>query len=79
MTIRLPKRLEQPLFALPLSCLMFLLVPGVATRNAVGPIDDSGAKWLAAWLSSWVVAFPAVMAVAPLVRKIVERCVQPRV
>jgi hypothetical protein len=75
---RLPARFEPPLFALLLSGLMSLLVSGVATWNAVGLIDGFSTKWLSAWLGSWAVAFPAVMVVAPLVRKIVARCVQAR-
>jgi hypothetical protein len=75
---RLPARYELPLFALLLSGLMSLLVSGVATLNAIGPIAGFTTKWLAAWLGSWAVAFPAVMVVAPLVRRVVARCVQPR-
>ncbi len=75
---RLPARFEFPLFALLLSGLMSLLVSGVATWNAIGLIEHFGAKWLAAWLGSWAVAFPSVMVVAPLVRRIVERCVEPK-
>jgi hypothetical protein len=75
---RLPARYELPLFALLLSGLMSLLVSGVATFNAIGPVAGFTTKWLAAWLGSWAVAFPAVMVVAPLVRRVVARCVQPR-
>ena len=78
MSRRLPARYELPLFALLLSGLMSLLVSGVATLNAVGPVDGFAAKWLGAWLGSWAVAFPAVMVVAPFVRRVVARCVQPR-
>ncbi|HMA11858.1 MAG TPA: DUF2798 domain-containing protein [Steroidobacteraceae bacterium] len=45
---RLPARYELPLFALLLSGLMSLLVSGVATLNAVGPVDGFAAKRLAA-------------------------------
>jgi hypothetical protein len=75
---RLPVRFEPPLFALLLSGLMSLLVSGVATWNAVGLIDGFSAKWLSAWLGSWAVAFPAVMVVAPLVRKIVACMIVPQ-
>jgi hypothetical protein len=75
---RLPARFELPLFAFLLSGLMSLLVSGVATWNAVGLPDAFVAKWLTSWLSSWLVAFPAVMVVAPLVRRVVARFVVPR-
>ncbi|MGE5713463.1 MAG: DUF2798 domain-containing protein, partial [Betaproteobacteria bacterium] len=29
--------------------------------------------WVASWLSAWFVAFPLVMAVSPLARRIVQR------
>jgi len=76
--IKLPARFEHPLFALLLSGLMSLLVSGVATWSALGGHGGFAAKWLGAWLHSWLVAFPAVMVVAPLVRKVVVRCVQAR-
>jgi hypothetical protein len=75
---RLPARFELPLFALLLSGLMSLLVSGVATWNAVGLYAEFTDKWLSAWLNSWLVAFPAVMVVAPLVRKLVGRCVRAK-
>lgn len=75
---RLPARFELLLFAFLLSGLMSCLVSGVATLNAVGLSDVLLSKWLTAWLSSWLVAFPAVMVVAPLVRRVVARCVEPR-
>ena len=73
--IKLPARFQHVLFALLLSGLMSMLVSAVATWNAVGLIDGFPAKWLTAWLSSWVVAFPAVMVVAPLVRRVVARLI----
>jgi len=76
--IKLPARFEHPLFALLLSGLMSLLVSGVATWNALAGHGGFASKWLGAWLHSWLVAFPAVMVVAPLVRKVVVRCVQAR-
>jgi hypothetical protein len=55
---------------------MSLLVSGVATWNALGWRADFGTEWLRAWLGSWAVAFPAVMVVAPLVRRVVARWVR---
>jgi hypothetical protein len=74
---RLPARFEHPLFAFLLSGLMSLLVSGVATWNALGWHDGFAATWQSAWLHSWLVAFPAVMVIAPLVRKVVAHCIQP--
>ena len=72
---KLPAHFGHPLFSLLLSGLMSLLVSGVATWSALAGHDGFAAKWLNAWLHSWLVAFPAVMVIAPLVRKIVARLV----
>lgn len=73
---KLPARFQLPLFALLLSGLMSLLVSGVATGQALGLGEAFVGRWLSAWLGSWAVAFPAVMVVAPGVRRLVARCVQ---
>lgn len=76
MTIpKLPTRFEPLLFALLLSGLMSLLVSGVATWSAVGLYAGFSRQWLMSWLSSWGVAFPAVMVIAPWVRKVVARMI----
>ncbi|MCO4826158.1 MAG: DUF2798 domain-containing protein [Amylibacter sp.] len=36
---------------------------------------DLPATWFRAWYSSWIVAFPAVLIVAPIARRIVGRLV----
>lgn len=72
---KLPAHFEHSLFSLLLSGLMSLLVSGVATWSALSGHDSFAAKWLNAWLHSWLVAFPAVMVIAPLVRKLVARLV----
>lgn len=67
------------LFGLLLSGLMSLLVSCVSTGRAIGLTHMAAAPgdfvsvWLQAWLASWVIAFPAVLVVAPLVRRIVNR------
>lgn len=66
-------RFAPVLFGLLLSGLMSLIVSGVATARAIGVPPDFGALWVAAWLPSWSVAFPTVLVVAPLVRRVVGR------
>ncbi|WP_349358920.1 DUF2798 domain-containing protein [Stappia sp.] len=72
----LPPRLAPVAFALVLSCLMSLLVAGVATLRNLGPVEGFLGLWLEAWLSSWVIAFPVVLVVAPLARKCVAALVR---
>ena len=52
---------------------MSCVVSGVATLNAAGLDDGFAALWLAAWYKSWIVAFPTILVVAPLARRLVAR------
>ncbi|MDC6170384.1 DUF2798 domain-containing protein [Paucibacter sp. XJ19-41] len=69
----IPKKYAPLLFGLILSGLMSLLVSGIATWRSLGLSPDFASLWIAAWLTAWLVAFPAVLLVAPLARKAVER------
>ncbi|MGF1476195.1 MAG: DUF2798 domain-containing protein [Geminicoccaceae bacterium] len=71
--LRLPAWLQPYLFGLVLSGLMSLVVAGVSTFRAVGLPPDFTALWMSAWLTSWVIAFPTVLVVAPVVRRMVGR------
>ena len=74
---KLSSKFELPLFALLLSGLMSFIVSGVALMRNLGAIPQLAA-WVHAWLSSWLVAFPSVIVIAPLVRKVVARWVEPK-
>ncbi|WP_420393065.1 DUF2798 domain-containing protein [Acuticoccus sp.] len=67
----IPPRFAPVLFGLLLSGLMSLIVAGIATVRAVGLPADILTLWASAWVSSWAVAFPTVLVVAPLVRRLV--------
>jgi hypothetical protein len=69
---RLPKRFAPILTGFFLSGLMTLIISGIATFRNVGMAEDFTAKWSAAYLNGWVISFPAVLVVAPLVRKLVS-------
>jgi hypothetical protein len=64
------------LFGLLLSALMSLVVAGIATLRNAGFVDGFFGIWLSAWLPSWAVAFPTVLVVAPVVRKLVGMMVK---
>ena len=66
----IPARFAPYLFALILSGLMSLIVSGIATARVLG---WSPAEWMESWLSSWLVAFPSVLVVAPIARRLVAR------
>lgn len=69
----IPQRFAPMLFGFILSGLMSLLVSGISTFRATGPIPDFTSLWTSAWLTAWLFAFPIVLLVAPVARKAVER------
>ena len=73
----IPARFAPVLFGLMLSGLMSLIVSGVASVRTLGLGPAFPAQWLLAWWPSWAVAFPAVLVVAPLVRRLVARLTAP--
>ena len=72
----IPARIAPVLFGLVLSCLMSLLVSGVATFRNVGLVESFFRLWIGAWLPSWLIAFPVVLVVAPVARRIVNGLVK---
>jgi len=69
----IPKRYGPLLFGLILSGLMSLLVSAISTWRAVGLTPELMNVWPSTWLAAWLVAFPAVLLVAPMARRAVER------
>jgi len=69
----IPAKFAPLLFSFCLSIIMSCVVSGVATLNAAGLDDGFAALWLAAWHKSWIVAFPTILVVAPLTRRLVAR------
>jgi hypothetical protein len=49
----------------------------VATFKAVGLGEDFLGIWMGAWVFSWMIAFPTILFVAPLARKLVARLTRP--
>ena len=62
-------------FGFTLSCFMSLIVSGVTTLRVRGMSTDCVELWLHAWLASWALAFPVVLLVAPVTRRIVGRMI----
>lgn len=69
----IPARYSHIVFSLLLSGLMSLLVSGVSTAKAQGLVDGFAAVWLGNWVFGWAVAFPGVLLLAPIVRRLVQR------
>lgn len=70
------KKYEPYLFGFFLSGMMSALVSAVAILRTAGMVDGFGGIWFTAWVSSWAVAFPAVLVVAPIARKMVRRLIK---
>ena len=75
---RLPARYGAVLMPMVLSILMTFVVSLIATIRAIGLTEDFLARWLPAWGLSWLVAFPTLLLVLPLVRRIVNALVEPQ-
>ncbi len=67
----IPQRYGPLLFSLILSGLMSLLVSGISTYRAAGLAPDFPGLWCGAWLMAWLFAFPAVLLVTPVTRRVV--------
>jgi hypothetical protein len=71
----IPKRLEPVAFAFLLSGIQTFVITGISTALAVGFSSELPALWVKAYFSSWIIAFPGVLVVAPLVKRILHRAV----
>lgn len=69
-------RFAPVIFGFVLSSLMSFVVSGIATFRTAGLIDGFAALWVGAWLPSWLIAFPVVLVVAPMARRLVAGLVK---
>lgn len=67
---RLHTRHAPIVMALLLSVAMTMVVSAVSTLRGVGPTEAFLAVWLSSWGLSWLVAFPTVLVILPLVRRL---------
>lgn len=54
-----------------LALLMTFIVSGISTLKAIGMPPGFVGEWMVAWLFSYIVAFPVLLVILPLVRKLV--------
>ncbi|MCA6118568.1 DUF2798 domain-containing protein [Bradyrhizobium sp. WSM 1738] len=73
---KLPARYAAVVMPLVLSVLMTFVASAISTLRSLGPTPAFMATWPAAWAISWLVAFPTLLAVLPLVRRIVAFAVE---
>ncbi len=74
---RLPARYATIVMPLVLSVIMTCIISGVATFRALGLNAEALGMWPSTWLFSWMVAFPVLLLVLPIVRRIVALLVHP--
>ena len=74
---KLPPRYNAIAMPLALSMLMTIVVSGISTLMALGWVPGWHGLWLKAWLLSWAVAFPTMVVVLPIARRMVARVVEP--
>jgi hypothetical protein len=70
-------RFSPILFGFILSSLMSFVVSGISTFRNAGLVDHFFSLWIGAWLPSWLFAFPIVLIIAPVARRIVGALVKP--
>lgn len=74
----IPARFAPVVFGFILSGLMSCIVSGIATFRVLDADTPLLGAWMAAWIFSWLVAFPTVLLVAPVTRRIVAWLVTPQ-
>lgn len=72
----MPARFAPIAFGFVLSSLMSFLVSGIATFRNAGLVENFFTLWIGAWIPSWLIAFPVVLVVAPVARRIVGSLVR---
>jgi hypothetical protein len=68
---KLPARYGHVFTPLILSIFMSCVVSGISTLSSLGLVPDMPSAWMRAWGISWLIAFPALLVVLPLVRRVV--------
>ena len=71
-----PAKYTQLIFSFFLSIFRSCVVSAVSVVNTIGLIDGFFNLWMTAWLKSWIIAFPTILVVAPLTRRLVGKLVR---
>ena len=73
---KLPARYAVLVMPFFLSILMTCIVSLISTLRTVGLIEHFLPIWMGSWALSWVVAFPTLLLVLPLVRRLTAMLVE---
>ena len=70
MSKKLPVRLFQPIFGLFMALFMSFLMSGAITALNIGFPPDFANRWMHSWGIAFLLAYPAILIVAPLARRL---------
>lgn len=73
---KLPVRLFQPLFGLFMAFFMSFLMSGAITALNIGFPADFFSRWMHSWGIAFLLAYPAILIVAPIARRLALRFVE---
>lgn len=71
-----PARYAPVVFGFLLSGMMSCIVSGISTLRVLGFAEGLFQGWMMAWVYGWAIAFPTVLVVAPITRRLVARLVR---
>ena len=71
--MKIPARYSHLVFGALLSSIMVCIISGTVVLINQGYDADFFWRWLKSFAIAWPVAFPSVLVVAPLVRKLVDK------
>lgn len=72
---KLPAKYAAVVIPFILSFMMSGLISMINIIHNIGFVEHFAAVWISAWIFSWCVAFPAVLILLPIVRRITVRLV----
>ena len=75
--MKIPYKFTPVVFAFLMSMLMAFIMSALLTLVNLGPVPDFLAKWMGAFPIAWICAFPTVLVVSPIVRRLVAHFVEP--
>lgn len=67
---KLPARTAPLVMPLILTLMMTCVISGIATVNALGFTTQVLRDWPRAWVFSWIVAYPTILVVLPVVKRL---------
>lgn len=73
---KLPPAAMHFLVPLFLSCAMSCIVSLISTLRSLGFGDFELVGWLLSWMLSWAIAFPCVLIILPIARKLALKLVK---